>query len=91
MGAGQGFKHLFDFAGANNITVVGGSSATVGPAGGYISGAGHSAMSNMFGLGVDNVMQIRGVLPNGTYVTANECQNPDLWLLGEEAAGTLSE
>jgi FAD/FMN-containing dehydrogenase len=28
---------------------------------------------------VDNALQIRTVLPNGTYVTANACQNQDLW------------
>jgi len=36
-------------------------------------------MSNTLGLGVDNVMQIKAVLPNGTLVTANKCQNPDIW------------
>lgn len=78
-GAGQKFGELFAWADEQNITVVGGSSRTVGPAGGWISGGGHSALSNTFGLGVDNVLQLRTVLANGTVVTANECQNPDLW------------
>lgn len=78
-GAGQGFAGVYEFAEANNITVVGGSSRTVGPAGGWISGGGHGALSNTLGLGVDNVMQIRTVLPNGTYVTANRCQNQELF------------
>ena len=34
MGAGQAFLGLFQFAEANNITIVGGSSETVGAAGG---------------------------------------------------------
>ncbi|TVY32503.1 FAD-linked oxidoreductase, partial [Lachnellula subtilissima] len=79
MGAGQQFAGLYQFADDNNVTVVGGASGSVGPAGGWITGGGHSAVTNVFGLGVDNVMQIRTVLPNGTYVTANECQNQDLW------------
>lgn len=78
-GAGQGFAGVYEFAEANDITVVGGSSRTVGPAGGWISGGGHSALSNTLGLGVDNVLQIRTVLPNGTYITANRCQNQDIF------------
>lgn len=70
---------VYEFAEANNITVVGGSSRTVGPVGGWISGGGHGALSNTLGLGVDNVMEIKTVLPNGTYVTANRCQNQDLF------------
>jgi hypothetical protein len=78
-GAGQQFDGLYKFADDNGITVLGGASGSVGPAGGWITGGGHSAITNAFGLGVDNVLQIRTVLPNGTYVTVNECQNQDLW------------
>lgn len=79
LGAGQGFAGLYEFAEANNLTVLGGSSRTVGPVGGWISGGGHGALSNTLGLGVDNVMQIKTVLPNGTLVTANRCQNQELF------------
>ncbi|KAK3660886.1 hypothetical protein LTR56_000644 [Elasticomyces elasticus] len=79
MGAGQGFAGLYEFAEANQITIVGGSSRTVGAAGGWISGGGHGALSNTLGLGVDNVLQIKAVLPDGTYVTANRCQNQDIF------------
>ncbi|KAK3045560.1 hypothetical protein LTS18_013701, partial [Coniosporium uncinatum] len=79
LGAGHGFQATYEFAEANNITIVGGSSRTVGVAGGWISGGGHGALSNTLGLGVDNVMQIKAVLPNGTYVTANRCQNKDVF------------
>jgi FAD/FMN-containing dehydrogenase len=78
-GAGQQFGGLYEFADKNNLTIIGGISSTVGTAGGWISGAGHSQISNTFGLGVDNVLQIRTVLPNGTLITANECQNQDIW------------
>jgi len=78
-GAGQGFGPIYDFAHANNVTVVGGTSETVGAAGGWITGGGHSALSNTLGLGVDNVQQLRALLPNGTYVTANRCQNQDIF------------
>jgi FAD/FMN-containing dehydrogenase len=78
-GAGQQFGGLYEFANENNLTIIGGISSTVGTAGGWISGGGHSQISNAFGLGVDNVLQIRTVLPNGTLITVNECQNQDMW------------
>ena len=72
-GAGQGFGDVYSFAEANRITIIGGSSRIVGAVGGWISGGGHGALSNTLGLGVDNVSQIKAVLPNGTYDTANRC------------------
>ncbi|KXT17277.1 hypothetical protein AC579_532 [Pseudocercospora musae] len=79
MGAGQGFAGVYQFAEANGITVVGGSSRTVGPVGGWISGGGHGALSNTLGLGVDNILEMQTVLPNGTLITANRCQNQDIF------------
>ena len=64
-GADQQFDGIYQVAQQNNVTVVGGSSATVGAAGGWITGGGHSALSVKLGLGVDNVQQLRAVLPNG--------------------------
>ncbi|KAL5359266.1 FAD-binding domain-containing protein [Aspergillus floccosus] len=78
-GAGQEFQGIYDFAHAHNVRVVGGTSSSVGAAGGWITGGGHSMLSNEFGLGVDNVQQLKAVLPNGTYVTANRCQNQDIF------------
>ena len=79
VGAGQGFDGVYKFAEANNITIVGGSDRTVGAAGGWLSGGGHGALSNTLGLGVDNAFQIKAVLPNGSYVTTNKCQNQNLF------------
>ena len=79
IGAGQGFNGLYEWAELNDVTVVGGADRTVGAAGGWLNGGGHGALSNNFGLGVDNALQIRAVLPNGTYVTANQCQNQDIF------------
>ncbi|KAL4787306.1 hypothetical protein BJX76DRAFT_345599 [Aspergillus varians] len=78
-GAGQQFAGIYKFAHEHNYRVVGGSSSTVGAAGGWITGGGHSLLSNELGLGVDNVLQLKAVLPNGTYVTANRCQNQDIF------------
>ncbi|KAJ0413820.1 FAD-binding domain-containing protein [Aspergillus carlsbadensis] len=78
-GAGQMFGPLYDFAHKNNVRIVGGTSQTVGAAGGWLTSGGHSILSNELGLGVDNAQQIRAVLPNGTYITANRCQNTDIF------------
>ncbi|KAI5367630.1 putative berberine/berberine, FAD-binding domain, PCMH-type, FAD-binding, type PCMH, subdomain 2 [Septoria linicola] len=79
LGAGQGWAGVYEFAEANDITVVGGSSRTVGPVGGWISGGGHGALSNTLGLGVDNVLEMKAVLPDGRFITANRCQNQDIF------------
>ncbi|KAL3438151.1 hypothetical protein BDV09DRAFT_206043 [Aspergillus tetrazonus] len=79
VGAGQQFGGVYDWAHANGYRVVGGTYAGVGMAGGWLAGGGHSMLSPELGLGVDNVQQIRAVLPNGEYVTANRCQNQDIF------------
>lgn len=78
-GAGQDFLGLYKFAETQQITIVGGSSETVKPAGGWITGGGHSPLSPVYGLSVDNVKQLKVVLPNGTIVIANRCQNQNLY------------
>ncbi|MCJ1441613.1 MAG: hypothetical protein MMC23_002103 [Stictis urceolatum] len=78
-GAEQNFDNVFKFAEANNVTAIGGSSRTVGPAGGWISGAGHSPLSPTLGLGVDNVLELKVALPTGDYITTSHCQSPDIF------------
>lgn len=79
MGSGMGFREVYDFANAHGRDIVGGAHPTVGLAGGWLTGAGHSILSPSSGLGVDNAIQLRVVLANGSYVTANRCQNHDLF------------
>ena len=57
------------YAEANNITLVGGSSASVVAAGGWIAGGGHSALSNTLGLGVDRAIEFQVVVPSGRLLT----------------------
>ncbi len=45
----------------------------------FWQGGGHSMLSNNFGLGADRVLQYRVVTPQGKYLTANACQNTDLF------------
>ncbi|KAG9079884.1 hypothetical protein FRC06_007348, partial [Ceratobasidium sp. 370] len=89
-GAGQDMESLFLFAETNNITFIGGSAKTVGAAGGWVMGGGHSVLSNTYGLGVDRVLQFRIVTPDGRYLVANACQNIDLfWALRGGGGGTF--
>lgn len=88
--AGQDTGSLYTFAEANNITFIGGSARTIGAAGGWLQGGGHSILSNTYGLGVDRVLQFRVVTPDGRFRVANVCQNQDLfWALRGGGGGTF--
>jgi hypothetical protein len=51
---------------------------------------GHGPLSSTYGLGVDNVLEIEIVTPNGVLQTANRCTNPDLfWALRGGGGGTF--
>jgi FAD/FMN-containing dehydrogenase len=94
-GAGQLNLGLYEFGEANGVFFVGGADPDVGAAGGWLLGGGHSFISNTFGLGVDNALQIKAVLPNGTFVTTSRCQHADIfWALrggGGNAFGVVTE
>lgn len=49
-GAGQQFEGIYEFAHAHGYRVVGGTSKTVGAAGGWITGGGHSMLSPELGI-----------------------------------------
>ncbi|GMF78879.1 unnamed protein product [Aspergillus oryzae] len=54
-------------------------SLTVGVLGGYLQGGGHSPASRDFGLAVDQVLELKVILASGELVTANACENRDLF------------
>jgi FAD/FMN-containing dehydrogenase len=58
LGSGVGLKVIYAAAKAQNKMFIGGTAATVSPAGGYIQGAGHSAFSPLYGLAADNVLRM---------------------------------
>ncbi|EAW08572.1 putative isoamyl alcohol oxidase [Aspergillus clavatus NRRL 1] len=83
----MGFQVL-NAAHARNLVVVGGECPTVGLAGGYIQGGGHSALSTSFGLGADQALQYEVVTASGKLVTASRSVNPELfWALSGGGAG----
>ncbi|KAJ7089096.1 hypothetical protein C8R44DRAFT_648958 [Mycena epipterygia] len=79
LGAGVQWAEAYEFADANNITLVGGSDRSVGVVGGWLQGGGHSVLSNTMGLGVDRVLQFKVVTPDGELRVANACQNEGLF------------
>ena len=84
IGAGVQWSQLYDAVAARNRTIVGGFGAggSVGAAGGWPMGGGHSALSPVYGLGVDNILQMEVVLADGSFVTTNDYMRPDLfWAL----------
>ena len=90
MGAGvQGFE-AYEAAEKANVQVVGGECPTVGLAGGYSQGGGHSALASRYGLGADQVLQWEVVDGQGNFVTATrDNEYSDLyWALSGGGAGT---
>ncbi|OLN97798.1 putative FAD-linked oxidoreductase-like protein 7 [Colletotrichum chlorophyti] len=87
-GAGvQGFE-VMEVAHAAGLAVVGGECPTVGIAGGYTQGGGHSALSTSFGLSADNVLEWEVVTADGTFLTASKTENSDLfWALSGGGPG----
>ena len=57
LGSGVGLKAIYAAAKVRNKMYIGGTAATVSPAGGYTQGAGHSAFSPLYGLAADNVLR----------------------------------
>ena len=95
MGAGvQGFE-AYAAANASGLVVVGGECPTVGLAGGYTQGGGHSALASKYGLAADQTLEFEVVDGIGTLLTANRDQNSDMfWALsggGGGAYGVVSK
>lgn len=89
MGAGvQGMevnKAAFD----QGMQVVTGSCPTVGVAGGYSQGGGHSALTSLRGMAADQVLEWEVVTAGGEHLIASRDQNTDLyWALSGGGGGT---
>ena len=79
------------YAAAHNygLTLVGGDCATVGVAGGYIQGGGHSALTSKFGMAADGILEFQVVDGQGQLQTTSRTQNSDLhWALSGGGGGT---
>ncbi|KAK8057879.1 hypothetical protein PG996_011816 [Apiospora saccharicola] len=93
MGAGvQGFE-AYAAANATGHRIVGGSCPTVGIAGGYSQGGGHSILASRHGLGSDNVLEWEVVtVSDGQHVIATpDNEHADLyWALSGGGPGNYA-
>ncbi|KAL1914396.1 uncharacterized protein VTP21DRAFT_8914 [Calcarisporiella thermophila] len=89
VGAGVQWNDVYEASHKRNLELVGGE-RSVGAAGGYVQGGGHSPLSPKHGLSADNVLQFEVVTADGELRTANACQNKDLfWALRGGGGGTF--
>ncbi|KAH6629723.1 FAD binding domain-containing protein, partial [Boeremia exigua] len=87
--AGETVRAIYEAAGERDMIVVAGLSQHVGIVG-WVTGGGHGPLSSTYGMGVDNVLEVKMVTPNGDYLTANACQNTDLfWAVRGGGGGTF--
>ncbi|RPA97303.1 FAD-binding domain-containing protein [Choiromyces venosus 120613-1] len=90
IGAGVQLKQLYSALKDKGKTAVIGLANTVGAAGGYIQGGGHSPLGPWKGMASDNAYQFTIVTADSKHITANECQNSDLfWALRGGGGGTF--
>ena len=89
MGAGvQAFEAYRD-ADKVGLAVVGGTCPTVGLAGGYTQGGGHSTLASKYGLSADQALEWEVVDGTGKLLRASRTENSDLfWALSGGGGGT---
>lgn len=89
MGAGVMAIEAYEAAHARGLAVVGGECPTVGIAGGYTQGGGHSSLASKYGLAADQTLEWEVVTGTGEMLTANRYNNSDLyWALSGGGGGT---
>lgn len=59
---GVQLHEMYKYLGARNLMIVAGSANTVGFAGGYVQGGGHSLLGWLHGMASDNVLEFQVVL-----------------------------
>jgi hypothetical protein len=90
VGAGVQVIELYRAAELNHVTVVGGICPTVGIAGGYITGGGHSPLMQLFGMGADQVLALEVVTASGDFITVTPTVNSELyWAMLGGGGGTF--
>lgn len=78
--AGTQAFQAYEYAYRNGYRIVGGECPTVGIAGGYTTGGGHSILSSKYGMAADNVLEWEVVTPEDQHVFARpHGQHADLY------------
>ncbi|KAG7286005.1 FAD-linked oxidoreductase hmp9 [Staphylotrichum longicolle] len=73
------WRDVYKVAEANNVIAVGGGALSPGAIGGWPSGGGHGPATRNYGLGADQILEAEVMLADGKIVTANHCENTDLF------------
>jgi hypothetical protein len=90
VGAGVVVREIYQAAEKYNVTVSGGICESVGFAGGYVVGGGHTPMSGYYGMAADSVEALQVVTADGRFVTASNTSHSDLfWALRGGGASTF--
>ena len=91
MGAGVQAYEAYEFADSHGVRVVGSECSTVGLAGGFTQGGGHSILSSEVGLAADNALEWEVVTGEGKHLIASKSENSDLyWALSGGGGGTYA-
>lgn len=77
VGSGLTWRAVYAALAPHNVSVAGARNPGVG-VGGLLLGGGYSFKTNQVGLGIDNIVRMETVLPNGTVVNVTAA-DPDLW------------
>jgi len=91
LSAGVNVRQVYEAADKNGVTVLGAVSASVGYAGGMITGGGQNPLAGIYGMSADHVVAFQVVTAAGRFVTVSEASNPDLfWALRGGGGGTFA-
>ncbi|KAI9713051.1 MAG: hypothetical protein M1820_001036 [Bogoriella megaspora] len=89
VGAGVQGMEAYAAANASGLAVVSGECPTVGFAGGYTQGGGHSALASKYGLAADQTLEFEVVDGTGKLIHATRDKNSDMyWALSGGGGGT---
>ncbi|KAL7274198.1 hypothetical protein RUND412_002913 [Rhizina undulata] len=91
VGAGVQVVDAYTAGNNNGVMFVGGEQSTVGFAGGYTQGGGHSPLSSKYGMAADQVLAMEVVTADGQFQKVGPLVNPDLfWALRGGGGGTFA-
>ncbi|KAF4219238.1 hypothetical protein CNMCM6805_006951 [Aspergillus fumigatiaffinis] len=89
LGAGVQDGELYAAMAKHNAIAVGGENNDVGVVG-WATGGGHGLATGVYGMGADNIIQAVIVTASGDILTANACQNEDIfWAIRGGGGGTF--
>jgi FAD/FMN-containing dehydrogenase len=88
--AGNRWLEAYKAASARGLYIQGGGCTSVGACGGFALGGGFGSFSKRYGSGAAGVLELTVVIADGSVLTVNRYQHPDLfWALRGGGGGTF--